>query len=171
MTTDHAAHLAAKKLWAGLGPGPWVVRNEHDLVGDPLLAEILTATNIYAGDYAGAMARRSMLLGAGVLEAVRNPEGSITYTKTETFPEFGDSLSWVDRDNARLRKQHEWNLAEMEREAEASARVQDMLDAPEQAQFARRLWKAGVTPDHIREIVRAEIEAALAKHFAPAGAE
>jgi hypothetical protein len=169
---DDTARLAAERLWRNLPPGPWQTENESNLVTDEMLRAIIAAAGIYEGDFAGASVRRHLLVNVGAISGVRHDDGSITWTKAETFPErSGDSLSWVDRENARLRKEHEWREAEIDREAELRANAAEVLAAPEHAQFLRQLHKAGVAPDQIRQIVRAEVKAALAAHFEPVGAE
>ena len=160
--SENVARLAMKQLWRSLSPGPWRTENEQNLTTDEMLRAIIEAASMYEGDFAGASHRRHLLVTVGALSGVRHEDGSITWTKADTFPQPPeDGLSWVDRENAKLRKEHERNLAEMEREGQLAVEHAEFLDAPEQAQFVMRLHKAGVTPDHIRAIVRAEVEAAL----------
>jgi hypothetical protein len=161
---------AMRRAHAKLGPGKWEVANEHDLTNHPLLREIIEATGIYEGDYAGARVRLQLLLGLGALRVAHNDDGSLTYTKCPFPDEPEDSLGWVERENARLAKAHADNLAWQEREYQLARQAQETIDAPIRAAEAAafvRAWRQN--QDAIRAMVKEVVTEVLAElHQEPA---
>jgi hypothetical protein len=172
-TNETSGYLALKRLWQQLPP-TMHSEDEHNLVTDKSVATIIRVAGLGDGtrgkplDYAGATSRRAMLLRLGALKARRSGNGTIEFTKSETFPEPPDPHEWVDRANKEIREkaaEEQWKFAH---EANARQAAADALNAPvvgaQRADFAYLLKENGLDPMSLAATIEAAVERVLQAH-------
>ena len=162
VNSDEKAYRACFAYWERLTPGPWRAR-EHDLVGNPLLNEILQimAPDSPNSDYGNAYIWLHRLVSAGFLTCYRTGDttaDSLEWAKTDT-PPARDTRSWSDRENAMIREQVARQNALFAQEAKAAADLarQQAAASPERAMLVYSLGEMHVpNEDRVREIFREE---------------
>lgn len=160
------AYLWGRKIWQALSAGPWLC-NPNNLVGEhPLLAEIHAIEDRPVKEYSERQIRT--LLGYGFIEGRWADRGWITYTKARECPALKvDSMTWVERENERLRREHERTQVMLDREHEIAQEHRKFLDAPliaERQRGAHEVLSENKVLDRLAalEAVVGRIEAAVA---------
>jgi hypothetical protein len=163
-TSQTAAYLALKQLWQLL-PHTMTAESEYAMLGNESLELIIKHCGLYKGDYAGAQARRTMLLGLGALTVRKCADETVEFTKSDTFPEPDNPQDWVARENKRLQEGAERERAKMRREWAAHDAAQEKLNAPivaaKRADFAFMLAEHGLSQDKLAATIEAAVEAAV----------
>lgn len=164
---DHAQRLALERLHQRL---PRRMAADRAITEDESLRLIIEHSGLYAGDYASAQAARTQLVGAGALLEQRDETGRVTGFRKGRFPEPVGTIDAVAKENEHLARLHAEERARWDREHAAFEAAQLALNASsraaEEREFLRRLDEVGVSPAKIREIVAAEVEAAIERHLA-----
>ena len=144
--------------------------HEFDPTQDESLRLIIDASgSLWKHNYADASAWRTMLVSGGAL-LTETVAGATTYYKAAAFPAPPNPEDWVANENAKIRQTVATAEAMKAHERKAARAAQDVLNAPiierEQRAFLKMLDEAGLSPEKIAALVRAEAEVAAARAVA-----
>jgi hypothetical protein len=142
--------------------------SEHSMIGDPALTKIIETAGLWEGDFGGASGRLRMLLSCGAMRARKCDDGSVEYSKADTFPQPEDPATWVDRTNAEIKRRVSDEQAMFTHEAklrrEAAATLNAPILAAQRADFAYLLDEHGLSPEKLAATIEAAVEKAMQAH-------